>query len=352
MDFLNVLGAISKPSGMWESIIFGMGKGIANYALTIILITILIKIVFLPFDFMNRYMTKNTTAKQAEMAPELAKAQKKYGHNKELLNQKTMEIYKQHNFKMGGSCVGMLVYMVATMVVFFTLFTGLNKIASYKIDQEYLTLKSTYYDTYNSIYIEDDMAGKTEEEINEIKENAIAQANSAVIKKYDEVKSSFLWIKNIWMPDTSSSIVLSYDEFIKQTGNKVDDVNKEEYEKIMAPVKEANKGWNGFYILIILSAVVTFLSMQVSVWMEKIKAKKANKVYTPPMGGGKVLTYVMPIIMAVFTLFYNAAFGLYIVAGAVFGLITSPLLTLLVDKVYSIKEKREQEKTKITYSRK
>ena len=39
----------------------------------------------------------------------------------------------------------------------------------------------------------------------------------------------------------------------------------------------------------------------------------------------------MPVIMGVFTLFYNAAFGLYIVAGALIALLTSPLVTMFVD---------------------
>ena len=61
---------------------------------------------------------------------------------------------------------------------------------------------------------------------------------------------------------------------------------------------------------------------------------------------------MMPIIMALFTLFYNAMFAIYIVTGAVFGLLTGPLMTMVVDKVFDKSIKKEQEKIKVSYSRK
>ena len=66
----------------------------------------------------------------------------------------------------------------------------------------------------------------------------------------------------------------------------------------------------------------------------------------------KILIYVMPIVMAMFALFYNAMFALYMVTGSLFGLATSPLITMLVDKVYEKSVKKEEEKTRVSYSRK
>ena len=59
---------------------------------------------------------------------------------------------------------------------------------------------------------------------------------------------------------------------------------------------------------------------------------------------------VMPIIMALFTIFYNAAFGLYIVAGSIFSVITTPLVTLVVEKIFE-KQKSKKDKNKPIYSR-
>ena len=69
-------------------------------------------------------------------------------------------------------------------------------------------------------------------------------------------------------------------------------------------------------------------------------------------GNNKLMTIIMPLIMGVFTLFYNAAFGLYIVAGALITLITSPLVTLFVDMLEYDAITKEQQKTVAIYDRK
>ena len=69
-------------------------------------------------------------------------------------------------------------------------------------------------------------------------------------------------------------------------------------------------------------------------------------------GNNKLMTIIMPLIMGVFTLFYNSAFGLYIVAGALITLITSPLVTLFVDMLEYDAITKEQQKTVAIYDRK
>ena len=54
MDFLTINIAnllATQPQGMWEAFIFGLENVIKNYGLTIILITLIIKVILLPFDF-------------------------------------------------------------------------------------------------------------------------------------------------------------------------------------------------------------------------------------------------------------------------------------------------------------
>ena len=116
MDLLAI--SLTKPTGFWEAIIFGMENGVKNYALALILVTIIIKLVMVPFDFVNKYTSKKSSRKQAEMKPELDKINAKYGNDKNMLNQKTMECYKAHNFNIMGTCLGMVIYLVITMVVF------------------------------------------------------------------------------------------------------------------------------------------------------------------------------------------------------------------------------------------
>lgn len=151
MAILSTLLSVAKPTGMWESIIWAFEGFTNNYVWAVVLLTIIIRIIWSPLDTYNRRITAKNTAMQAKMQPELQKIQEKYGHDKQLLNQKTNEIYKKNNYNMMGSCGFMLVFMVLNLVIFFTLFTGLNNIASYKIYENYDNLKENYVNCLNLI---------------------------------------------------------------------------------------------------------------------------------------------------------------------------------------------------------
>jgi len=348
MDFINLLLSAIHPSGMWASIIFGLEKAIGTYGWTLIVVTILIKIVLTPTDFVNRYITKVNTRKMGVLQPELNKLQKLYGSNKDMLNRKTMELYKRENYSIVGTCFGMLISMGLTMLVFFTLFGSLNKISSYKIYNEFEILNTTYYEIYDAGYTE----GMSEENLTAL----IQESQESVITKYGEIKTSFLWIKNIWRADTSQSIVPDYDSFksltkklVLEEGSSIP--TEEEYNTVMSSVSDSYAGWNGFYVLTILAALATYISTKMPEWIAKISAKRKKVVYTP-VQQNKILSYIMPLVMALFTLFYNAAFAIYIVSGALFAMLIQPILTIVVDKIDKKIAKKEEEKKKVSYSRK
>lgn len=369
MDLLAI--TLTKPTGLWASIIFGMEGSLKNYALALIIVTILIKLVMVPFDFINKYSSKKSSRKQAEMKPELDKVNAKYANDKNMLNQKTMEVYKSHNYNVMGTCVGMLVYLVFTMVIFWTLFGALNNISYYKIGDQFLQVRKEYYAGYE---IDVDAIENTEEEAEEgaitsaydqyklvvegltEEENAPlkALAEEKSNKKYQETKVSFLWIENIWIADSTTSPVMKYSDFIKKSGISSNAITEEEYNMIMSPIESSERNVNGYFILAILAAGLNYLSMQVNNWVSKRKAKKQG--IDPSLmvntGSNKLMSIIMPIIMGIFTLFYNAAFGLYIVAGALVTLITSPLVTMFVDMLEVEAIKREENKHIAIYSRK
>lgn len=136
--------AIQEPTGVWEKIIMAFHNGIPNYAWAIIIFTIVVKLVILPLDFVNRRISAKNTKVQAVVQPEIEKVQKKYGNNKQMINQKTMEIYKKYNYNVTGSCVIMLVYMALTLFIFITLFNGLNTMAAYKVGSQYQEMENAF----------------------------------------------------------------------------------------------------------------------------------------------------------------------------------------------------------------
>ena len=245
--------AISQPTGVWEKIIMAFNGGIQNYAWAIIVLTIVIKVILLPLDFFNKKVTVKNTKVQAAIQPEIEKIQKKYGNNKQMINQKTMELYKKHNYNVTGSCIMMLVYMALTLFVFFTLFSGLNSMAAYKVGNQYQNIEMTYnkvaygieydnegktvdnetdFEKYNKAYSLAYQSAKTtlmtekgyteesqltEQEIESLTNIAKNAGNLAIpgktieeikeeIKKeivvaYNNGKESWLWIDNVWQSD-------------------------------------------------------------------------------------------------------------------------------------------------------
>ena len=122
---------------------------------------------------------------------------------------------------------------------------------------------------------------------------------------------------------------------------------------IISPMSGVETKNNGYFILAILAAGLNYLSYGLNNWISSARAKK--KGLDPKLtnnSSNKILTIIMPIIMGIFTLFYNAAFGLYIVAGALITLITSPLVTLFVDMLEFDAISKEKQKTVAIYDRK
>lgn len=360
MDLLNAITLV-KPIGFWPSIIFGLEGAVKNYAWALILVTVIIKLVLVPLDFINRYTSKKSARKQAEIKPELDKLNAKYAQDKATLNQKTMELYKSHHYNVTGTCVGMLAYLVITMVVFWTLFGALNTISAYKIGDQYLQVRREYFAEYNIDVdaLSDDQTvmaeyqTKLESMSEEEKAEAVSNANARAKEKYDNVSTSFLWIKNIWLADSTVNPVMQYKDFIKKSSLTEEQITEEEYNLVINPMRETERKNNGIFMLAILAAGINYLSYFVNNWISAYRAKK--KGLDPKIASSssnKILTFIMPVIMGIFTLFYNAAFGLYIVAGALITLITGPLVTLFVDMLEFDAITKENEKTTAIYDRK
>ena len=131
MDTLTIV--LTEPHGMWESILGAFRGAMGSYILAVILLAVIVRILFAVVDVVNkRFSTKNMQINE-KMKPELEAIQKKYGHDKVLLQKKQQEIYKKYQFNMVSSCLPMLIAMVLQLVVFLTLWTGLQNVSNYNI---------------------------------------------------------------------------------------------------------------------------------------------------------------------------------------------------------------------------
>lgn len=95
---------IAKPLGMLLNFLYGL---IGNYGITIIVFTIIVKLILLPLTIQQLKSTKQ----MSELQPKLKELQEKYKNDKEKLNAKTVELYQQYKVNPVGGCLPLLIQM-------------------------------------------------------------------------------------------------------------------------------------------------------------------------------------------------------------------------------------------------
>lgn len=96
------MNMLASPLGALLKIIYDITS---NYGLSIILFTIVVKAVTIPLTIKQTRSMKE----MQELQPKLKKIQEKYKNDKEQLNIKTMELYKEHNISPLGGCLPLLI---------------------------------------------------------------------------------------------------------------------------------------------------------------------------------------------------------------------------------------------------
>lgn len=114
---------ISKPLGMLLSFLYNF---IGNYGISIILFTIIIKLVLLPLTFKQLQSTKQMN----EVQPKIKELQEKYKNDKEKLNMKIMELYKEYKINPMAGCLPLLIQLP----IIFGLFNVLREPMKYITD--------------------------------------------------------------------------------------------------------------------------------------------------------------------------------------------------------------------------
>ncbi len=106
-----VLGIIAKPLGMLLNLLYGF---VGNYGISIIIFTVVVKLCLYPL-----YIKQiKSTARMADLQPKMQEIQKKYANDRETMNVKMQEFYKEEKFNPMGGCLPMLIQMPIIMGLF------------------------------------------------------------------------------------------------------------------------------------------------------------------------------------------------------------------------------------------
>ena len=372
MNLLSLLSSVSAPKSLWVTLINWIQNSVGNLGWTIILVTVFIKLVTTPLDFWVKFNTKKQTLIQQKCAPQVAKLQKKFGNDRQTLQTQSQALYKREGLDMRSGCLVMLINTILTFTIFITFYNDLRKVSAYEAINQYEQIEATYTQSYKDAYLDksesvyafenwEAVEAKYEEvnamadgdEKNTIKAQLqsfekhateVGSENAVKFWKNNKSRSSWLWVQNIWVADSTARTFPSYDalkSIAKSTGYTdyvTENIKEDNYNKIATLISDnAPRQNNGYYILPILAGAITFLSQYISELHTKLKNKKANKLAkeanTSTASTMKVMKIVMPMVMVIFTLTSSASFGLYILASNVATMAIGELTTLIIDAI-------------------
>lgn len=179
--------------------------------------------------------------------------------------------------------------------------------------------------------------------------SATSKATESASEVWHEVKDSWLWVENIWVADSYKSPLPTYSDLESMASNSknkeykeyVSNISKDLYNTVTSSVHSQNTRWNGYFILAILSAGLTFLSQWITELMQKSKNKKVNDMMAQSnqqTGTMKFMKIFLPLMMVIFVLTSSASFGLYIVSSSLISMAISALTSLIVNACYKKKE--------------
>ena len=299
------------------TLIKAMHGFINNYALTIILFTIVIKLVVMPLNLKSR----RSTMRMSSVQPKMAELQEKYKDDQEKLNQKMQELYRKEGISPMGGCLPMII----SMVILFAMFYALRTFANEQLVTQFLTF-----------YHHPDMDPST-------------------------LTDSFFWIRNLWMPDSpfatylpdvNSLQMVDFDVWNRISSGLaslgvipealsfanrnemlafIEDVVKPFVASdVYAPYVAAVPGLENLNILGLIRFtiyqegngwfVLPVLSVLTQILMQKLTMKN-QPMPTEQAGSQKMMIWVMTFMSIYFCAIYNSAFALYWVVSNIYAIV-------------------------------
>lgn len=305
------------------AILNGINSVIHNYGWSMVVFTLLIKLILLPLDYKSRKSMRRMT----KLQPQIAKLQKKYANDKEKLNQKSAELYRKEGINPMSGCLPMLV----SMVILFIMFAAMRTVANTEMASQALGLLTTGTQT----------------------------------------NESWLWIKNIWMPDSPFNPVIADSANLRiipadiwakvfasldpasvtalaQYGIDAATISGEtvfaalqtlpiyaQETQLWATMPQLNllivnlsiyAHNNGWFILPILAAVTQYL-------MTLSQPQPAADPNNPAASTNKFMKYFFPLFSLWVCSSYNAIFALYWVVGNVFAWVQGLVMNKMFEKM-------------------
>ncbi len=127
-------------------LIKGLITGVGSVGVGVILFSVILKLIVLPFDIYQRISMRKQNIKMKANQEKMEKLQKQYANDKDKYNQKVMEMYKESGISMFSSCLP----MILSMVIFFVAIGAFNSYSQYANIRNYNILVEAYNEKVES----------------------------------------------------------------------------------------------------------------------------------------------------------------------------------------------------------
>ncbi len=361
---------------------------IQNYAIALIVFTFIIRLILFPINIKQQ----KSTAKMQKFAPEMEKLKKKYGKDKDKLNEATVKFYAENGISPTSSCLPMLILMLILMSMIEVIYAPLTYVSSLsdtEIDkattrvESLMTFSHELSDagiTFNELY-EDEVtdADKAEEQIQAYLENNKGDfedtldlsstelsgviENMLSYKDTDPLDVYFNDSKRVStkLENRKELILMNMVQedgfggvFDENTDNVISEFH---YEIFGQNLGQYPKMWTILMIVPILSFLAQLASTIVS--MHYMRKNNAAAASNPMMKNMNLMMYVMPVFSLVIAFQFPMGLGIYWTISALLGLVQ----TIAVNKIYTpayvdklvekeISQHKERSKTKKTFMQK
>ena len=187
------MGILAKPLGLLLSWLYDI---IGNYGIALIIVTVIVKLCLYPVYAKSI----KSTMRMTEVQPKVQEIQQKYAKDRELMNEKLTELYKEEGVSMYGGCLPMVVQMIVIMGLFALLRNPMAYIDSdsmlYAIHEPFLWIQDL---AQPDKWILPIMAAVATFIATLMSQNANAGANAQQAKMMNSMMKYFFPIMILWM---------------------------------------------------------------------------------------------------------------------------------------------------------
>ncbi len=138
---ISVFGQTYDVSLNWiGQLIRWLCNGVGIVGVGIILFSLILKLITLPFDVFQRISMRKQNIQMKANQEKMEKLQKQYANDKDAYNRKLMEMYKENGISILSSCLP----LILSMVIFIVAINAFNAYAQYSNIENYNTMIEAY----------------------------------------------------------------------------------------------------------------------------------------------------------------------------------------------------------------